>query len=118
VSHSDRSYQIHLDSLLGFAGELQHQLGALIRLGGDLDGLRAGSDDLAALGDFVEAHWLMQRHLDALDDMDELVQEVRDTVSFAGDVTIWVAEQYADHDRHIADDFTRLQSRIDAGGQA
>lgn len=116
TSSAERSYQVHLDSLLGFARDLENDLGGLIRIADDLDVLRSGTADIAALGDFPEAHWLMDRHQRALNDYDELIKEVSDTVDFAHSVTTSVATDYADLDEDVAVTYAGLNKGLSSGG--
>jgi hypothetical protein len=116
TSSGERSYQVHLDSLLGFARDLENDLGGLIRIGDDLDVLRSGTADIAALGDFPEAHWLMDRHQRALNDFDELIKEVSDTVDFGHAVTTEVATDYAAVDDDVANSFSGIARGLSSGG--
>jgi hypothetical protein len=93
------SFSVHLESLEGFAQELQTQL----------DGLRAPLDRLAvlnredlALGSFGEAYGLGAHHARIAEQMYTLLQAVRQAVGFAGEVTGTVVTSYQRYDQQAA----------------
>jgi hypothetical protein len=95
----DHSFLVHMQSLTGFTRELETQL----------DGLVKPTDDLAAiagkpllLGDFGEAHGLVQSHDETITEMCDLLGQVKQAIAFADEVTQVVAGHYLDADRDVA----------------
>lgn len=95
----EQSFKVHMQSLTDFAHELSTQL----------DGLAKPSHDLASiaekplhLGAFPEADGLAQTHSDAINEMCDLLGQVKQAIGFAHDVTRVVAGHYAETDKDIA----------------
>ena len=102
-SHShpadEHSFLVHMQSLTDFTRELETQL----------DGLVKPTDDLAAiagepllLGDFGEAHGLVQSHDATITQMCDLLGQVKQAIAFADEVTQVVAGHYASADHDVA----------------
>lgn len=104
--------EVNLVSLLSFAGDLQSHLELMIRDIGDVDALRHAIDDVASLGDFPEARQMTARHQLAVNDVQDLLEEVRDVIAFADDITLWVAAKYADRDQATAASMGDIASTI------
>ncbi|MGA8117897.1 MAG: hypothetical protein WCA46_30030 [Actinocatenispora sp.] len=93
------SFRVHLQSLKDFARELETQLDAI---GKPSDGLAALSQHPVLLGDFAEADSLVSKHLTAVQQMHDLLGNVKSAIGFAGDVTDIVADSYEQTDADIA----------------
>ena len=92
-------FQVHLQSLVDFAKELETQLDALER---PADRLAVISETPLPLGDFEEAVTLRYVHLDTAAQMRELLRKVRDALAFAENVTLAVATGYKEFDEEVA----------------
>src|SRR4029450_12012651 len=92
-------FQVHLQSLVDFAKELETQLDALERPADRLTVLSAAA---LALGGFQEAVSLRHAHLDTAAQMRELLRRVRDALAFAENVTLAVATGYEEFDLEVA----------------
>jgi hypothetical protein len=112
---SSSGFDVHLDALLKFGDELQHQYDGLVRLGGALAEIRATTEQFAALGDFPEARMLLLRHHNSAADLAEVLHEITNAMDYAGRVTHWVASKYAQNDQTAADSYTATASTIGGG---
>ncbi|MDG4829496.1 hypothetical protein O7627_09295 [Solwaraspora sp. WMMD1047] len=99
------SFRVHLQSLVDFARELENQLDALRR---PADRLTVLGGRPLALGQFVPALPMAQRHVATADQMQDLLVGVRHAVAFAEEVTRTIATEYARHDEQIAASFRSL----------
>lgn len=99
MSIDQHSFRVHLQSLRDFARELSTQLDAI---GGPSDGLTELAAHPVALGAFAEGDSLRDRHQDAVTQMQSLLSEVSQAISFANDVTTTVADSYEQTDQQVA----------------
>lgn len=106
--------EANLSSLLTFASALQSHLELMIRDISDTEALQSAVDDLAALGDFPEARELTARHRLSFEDVQDMLEELRDLIGFADDITLWVAGKYAERDRTTSDALHDIRSGLSA----
>lgn len=104
----NESFQIHLRSLTDFAQELTTQLTGMAQTAGQLDTLAGGN---VPLGEFGEAVMLSRVHQEAVADMTTIVEQARQAIDFAEDVTHTVASSYEAADRQVANTLTDLTGR-------
>jgi hypothetical protein len=95
----DQSFFVHLQSLTDFANELQTQLEGLFRPEGQLSAI---ADDPLLLGEFGEASSLGESHRAAIEEMQGLLTQIKQAISFAEEVTNTVATGYRHADENIA----------------
>jgi len=95
-------FQVHLQSLVDFAKELETQLDALER---PADRLTVLSETPLPLGDFHEAVSLRNAHIDTAAQMRELLRRLRDALAFAENVTLAVATGYEEFDQQVANSY-------------
>lgn len=95
----DQSFSVHLQSLTDFARELATQLDGM---GGPVDQLTQLAGAPVLLGEFGEALSLGDQTRAAVAEMRGLLDQVRQAISFAEDVTNTVASGYAELDTDIA----------------
>ncbi|HET9140818.1 hypothetical protein [Actinophytocola sp.] len=88
---ADSELLVHLESLLTFADELERQLTSLADPAGRLDTL-AGHEP--APGAFVEAASLVEDHRRVVAGMREALDQTRQAIGFAREVTVTVADGY------------------------
>lgn len=99
MSDDSHSFAVHLDSLKQFARELETQIDGMTK---PSNGLAALSQTPMSLGNFGEASSLSGRHGAAVTQMHELLDNVKQAIGFADDVTGTVATGYQHADEHIA----------------
>jgi hypothetical protein len=92
LNPAEQSFAVHLESLLGFAQELETQIHGVTKPSGQLDQLL---DAPLLLGAFNEAASLDVSHAMSVAEMHALLQDVREALNFAHDVTRTVAEGYS-----------------------
>lgn len=95
----DHSFFVHLQSLTNFAVELATQLDGMFR---PMDQLTSIADEPLALGDFGEAASLGESHLAAIAEMHGLLEQAKQAIAFAEEVTKTVATGYQRADEDIA----------------
>ena len=88
---ADSELLVHLESLLTFADELDRQLTSLADPAGRLDTL-AGHEP--APGAFLEGSYLVEDHRHAVAGMRDALEQTRQAVGFAREVTVTVANAY------------------------
>ncbi len=110
LGSSGRSYSLHLDALTRFAKELDGQAQALGKHSSDLGGLDSVLVDRTLPGDFPEAQSLAEAHRVALSRVKALIDQLKDLVSFADNITVEVAGRYTEADSQAADSFNRLHA--------
>ena len=108
----EQSFTIHLKSLLDFADEFKTQIESIQA---PMDHLAAMSAKAPQYGAFAEAWSLGAGEQAAIEEMYSLLGQVRQAISFAGDVTGTVAEGYRHADENIA---SALGVPIPLGGPA
>lgn len=106
------SFQVHLQSLVDFATELETQLDAL-GLPTDQAAVLAGHE--IELGAFTEAISLRSKHRQAATQMYQLLHNVREAIAFANDVTVTVADGYEKVDDAIAANYNSSFSAPNLG---
>jgi hypothetical protein len=92
LNPAEQSFAVHLESLLGFAQELETQIHGITKPSGQLDQLL---DAPLLLGAFNEAASLDVSHAMSVAEMHALLQDAREALTFAHDVTRTVAEGYS-----------------------
>jgi hypothetical protein len=107
-------YALDLDALTRFAKDLDEQAQSLARRSADLNGLDAVLTDRSLLGAFPEAQYFADAHRDALARIRALVDQLRELVTFADNVTVDVVGRFAASDARAAGDFGRLLTGIPA----
>ena len=88
---ADSELLVHLESLLTFADELDRQLTSLADPAGRLETL-AGHEP--APGAFLEASSIVEDHRHAVAGMRDALDQTRQAVGFAREVTVTVANAY------------------------
>ncbi|MEO6703142.1 MAG: hypothetical protein ABI140_21990 [Jatrophihabitantaceae bacterium] len=91
MNPADKSFAVHLESLLGFAQELTTQVHGITKPSGELEGLLSAP---VLFGAFAEADSLAATHAAAVAEMHVLLADVQEALSFANDVTKTVADGY------------------------
>jgi hypothetical protein len=104
--------EVNLEALLSFATDLQSHLELTLRDIGDVGALQGAIADIASLGDFPEARELSARHRAAMYDVQDLLEEVRDVLAFADDISLWVATKYSERDRSTATELGSVLTTI------
>jgi hypothetical protein len=106
-----QSFSVQPSSLRAFAQELQTQL----------SGIAAPMDKLAAqhaaqpqFGGFAEAATLAQSQQSAVQDMYELLEQVKQAIGFAGNVTDSIATAYQNGDQNAAASYTAVAAGASA----
>jgi len=112
VSSQAGRIEVNLEALLSFGKELQSHLELTLRDIGDLGALQGSIADIASLGDFPEGRELSARHLSAMFDVQDLLEEVRDVIAFADDISGWVAAKYSERDQSTAAQLGALQGTV------
>ena len=97
----DQSYYVHLESLTDFVRELETQIHAMSRPN---DFLRTLGEHPLLFGEFGEAASLADAHRAAVAEMQGLLEQVREAITFAQDVTTTVADGYQNADQAVAGD--------------
>ncbi|AHH99422.1 hypothetical protein GCM10010174_20610 [Kutzneria viridogrisea] len=95
----DQSFAVHLESLTRFAEELRTQLDGV---GKPMDQLAGLAGKPVLLGDFGEALSLHERTRAAIGEMHGLLDQVRQAIEFAQNVTKTVATGYERLDEDIS----------------
>lgn len=95
----DQSFFVHLQSLTDFAAELQTQLDGMSRPMGHLSAI---ADETLLLGEFGEASALSNSHRAAIEEMHGLLNQIKQAIAFAEEVTNTVATGYRHADENIA----------------
>lgn len=88
---ADNELLVHLESLLTFADELDRQLTSLADPAGRLDTL---AGHIPAPGVFIEAASLVEDHRHVVAGMRDALDQTRQAVEFAREVTVTVANGY------------------------
>ena len=104
--------EVNLAALLSFATDLQSHLELTLRDIGDIGALQGAIADIASCGDFPEGRELAARHSRAMYDVQDLLEEVRDVLAFADDISLWVATKYSERDRSTANELGTVQTAV------
>lgn len=94
-----QSYSVETSSLRAFAQELQAQLDGLAK---PMNTLASQSSSQPQFGGFTEAQTLGQSQQAAIQQMSDLLSQVKQAVGFAENVTTKVATAYENTDRDAA----------------
>lgn len=111
----DQSFSVHLESLTDFARELQTQLDGM---GGPMDQLRRLAGAPVLLGEFGEANSLEARTKAAVAEMHGLLDQVRQAIEFAENVTRTVATGYSQLDDDLASGMQVTTGYADSQGDS
>jgi hypothetical protein len=111
----DQSFSVHLESLTDFARELQTQLDGM---GSPMDQLTQLAGAPVLLGDFGEANSLEARTKAAVAEMHGLLDQVRQAIEFAENVTRTVATGYQRLDDDLASGMQVTTGYADSQGDS
>ncbi|MFC0545671.1 hypothetical protein [Kutzneria chonburiensis] len=111
----DQSFSVHLQSLTDFARELQTQLDGM---GGPMDQLTQLAGAPVLLGEFGEANSLEARTKAAVAEMHGLLDQVRQAIEFAENVTKTVATGYERLDDDLASGMQVTTGYADSQGDS
>jgi hypothetical protein len=105
MSMTEQSYSVQPSSLLAFARELQTQLDGIAV---PMNALTAQSAAQPQFGAFAEAWLLAQSQQAAVEQMQDLLGQVRQAIAFAENVTTAVADAYQQADQDAAAGYTNV----------
>jgi hypothetical protein len=105
MSMIEQSYSVQPSSLLAFARELQTQLDGIAV---PMNALTAQAAAQPQFGAFAEAWLLAQSQQAAVEQMQDLLGQVRQAIAFAENVTTAVADAYQQADQDAAAGYTNV----------